>query len=953
MIIKKVTLKNYRNHSSKEIILDKGINLIIGQNGAGKSSIVEALGIALFNAEPRNGLTGEAVSKGENSALIVVRFIGNDENEYVIERKIGSGGYARLYVEGEDKSRFESINDVYSKMRELAGITANEKNIFQNVITASQNKFVNIFLDVASTRDKTFNEIFDTEIYRNMSNGYVKSLIQRYEGEIAQLSAVYEEKIKSVSDGNKLAKELENLSLEIIRCEKKIRNGKEQYEKLKSEREQFLVKKNQISECETSIKHIGITISNLIEERKRAESELDESKNSIKIIEENKENYIRYEDLSAKFKNLQGEIKALEKIKDNYEKLSKESSNLENSIIEYREKINGKSAMIEEKRSDIVKRKGLLSEQEKLCHERKSKNDKRYDEIEKNKDINTSFSGLYKKITEAQSEVRESEIKIRLAEEKLTDGVKLNFDIKELENKRVLFTEKMNLKKTLQSEIDILRHRLKDNNEAKLKLLGGVCPFLKDQCYNIKEGGDSGRYFNQKETEFNEQLEVLNGKLEKFKNIDEENRENENAIMLLRNCIREGDENRRIIDENRSRITLNLKDIEIMNLKLKELLFPVFPQFVDSIDKKEYERTRDFLIERFTTLNAEYKLNESEIYKSNKEISDKRRDIVGEERFIENITNEIEELNHKIGLHSNKKDLLDKEIIIQKEQFSPLEDKKRLMEKINNEITSLKGSYDLYMQNISKADEFKKRVSNLKDCDEKIFQFEEKLSSLNNNLANLKFGYSGERFELVQNQIMMIEGEIEKSVEERSFFNNQSKNKTEEIERNNALMKECEYLNKKIENLKAKYEVSKKFREKLNDMGKLVASRLLEKIEELSTLNFRNITGRGEEIHWINNEDESYAVYLKLSGETGKGTRFDILSGGEQVAVALSIRAAMASLFTKTDMAIFDEPTINLDAERKVSLAENLTEILKNLKQAIIITHDDTFREMAQNVINL
>ena len=47
------------------------------------------------------------------------------------------------------------------------------------------------------------------------------------------------------------------------------------------------------------------------------------------------------------------------------------------------------------------------------------------------------------------------------------------------------------------------------------------------------------------------------------------------------------------------------------------------------------------------------------------------------------------------------------------------------------------------------------------------------------------------------------------------------------------------------------------------------------------------------------------------------------------------------------------EPTNNLDSERRKSLADSIGEILKNLEQSIIVTHDDTFREMAQKVIEL
>ena len=123
---------------------------------------------------------------------------------------------------------------------------------------------------------------------------------------------------------------------------------------------------------------------------------------------------------------------------------------------------------------------------------------------------------------------------------------------------------------------------------------------------------------------------------------------------------------------------------------------------------------------------------------------------------------------------------------------------------------------------------------------------------------------------------------------------------------------------------------------------------ILKEISFWATDNFVKITGRTERISW-SNEENPYEV--SLVGE--KKVSFEQLSGGEQVAVAISLRAAMASIFTKTNFSIFDEPTNNLDKERKKSLADNIGEILKNLEQSIIVTHDDSFREMAEKVIEL
>ena len=48
MIFNKLKMHNFKSHKDTVIDFNKGINVIIGQNGAGKSSILEGISFALF-----------------------------------------------------------------------------------------------------------------------------------------------------------------------------------------------------------------------------------------------------------------------------------------------------------------------------------------------------------------------------------------------------------------------------------------------------------------------------------------------------------------------------------------------------------------------------------------------------------------------------------------------------------------------------------------------------------------------------------------------------------------------------------------------------------------------------------------------------------------------------------------------------------------------------------------
>lgn len=47
MHLEKVTLKNYKAFDDLEIDLQPGINLLVGDNGAGKTSVLDGIAVAL------------------------------------------------------------------------------------------------------------------------------------------------------------------------------------------------------------------------------------------------------------------------------------------------------------------------------------------------------------------------------------------------------------------------------------------------------------------------------------------------------------------------------------------------------------------------------------------------------------------------------------------------------------------------------------------------------------------------------------------------------------------------------------------------------------------------------------------------------------------------------------------------------------------------------------------
>ena len=107
---------------------------------------------------------------------------------------------------------------------------------------------------------------------------------------------------------------------------------------------------------------------------------------------------------------------------------------------------------------------------------------------------------------------------------------------------------------------------------------------------------------------------------------------------------------------------------------------------------------------------------------------------------------------------------------------------------------------------------------------------------------------------------------------------------------------------------------------------------------------FREITGNAERtLKWA----EDYGILLE---EGGYDRPFTNLSGGEQMAAALSVRLALLKQLSDIRIAFFDEPTTNMDAERRENFAMQISRI-GYFDQLFVISHDDTFESYVDNVV--
>lgn len=940
MRINSVYLENYRIHSEKFIEFEQGVNLLLGSNGKGKSSVLEAIGITLFASSFRDGNTNgqkQCIKYGENSALVKIEFVGNDGECYIVENQLkkSGSGFNKLYRKDDSDNKLTSKEEITEKLKTLVGISGELKDIYENIIVAKQNEFINGYKLKPSDRQKMFDRIFNTDIYRNIHDGHSKKALDKYQNEVQKEKSFLEGLSQNIEDIGVLNIELGQNNEEIIIkskekelnliLEKEIKGKIQEINDLNNK---FNINKNELINLEKLLKSKE-------EESQKNIVEIDKADKALTLINENRASYLKYKELESEEVELNKICNDLENKTKEFTANESKQKDIEKEIEVIKGKISGSKIRIS---NEEKQKKEVLEVLENLQNERIEK-ELKFDELEKN-------------ISETDKTLKECNVFIAEMEEAKNnyDKAKFSFDkdMIELKEKEDSFDKNREIeiekeleklqkaeeeKKLRQNELSSAEARLKDNFEAMKTLQSSICPFLKETCKNL-DGKDVTEFFRGNENNLKSQIQNLSEDIKVFENGLKVVKELQKEQNFIKNIINEISKKKIILEKEILQVQLFKQKFENKNLVLqnfvekngnKENLQNVLSNFKAQKSVLKMEETIKNIDEKNNLLKKIIK--EVEIYTKETALYEEKEK--GLELNIENISSLLESLKE-----------FPSKYIYEKEKLNQLKDEK----------DKLSLAYKLFVSNEKIAENLDKLKSIKDEIQNKILEIDSEFKNKKTEKESLESVIAGkENQEVLKSKEAEIKtslDEINKALGKLENSINQINERIKKNLRDKLVIEEKEKL---ILKLNKKVELTKIFRENIKDMGTKVSQGMLNEISFWATDNFRKITGRVEQIEWSNLVNP-YEV--SLVGGQSKIT-FEQLSGGEQVAVAIAIRGAMSNMFTKTKFSIFDEPTNNLDVEKRKSLADNIGEILKDLDQSIVVTHDDTFREMAQKVIEI
>lgn len=890
MIINSLVLENFKSYSKMKLDFNNGISIIMGQNGAGKSTILESISFALFKQHSGRNLQ-HLVRSGQTKMKVQLDFVVNGRTYRVLRERGKSTSKAELRIkEGE---AFHSLATGDKQVSyEIQNLMEMDGDLFLNAVYVRQGEIADLIDKTQSEKKQLIGKLLGIESLEKAWKNMLP-LIKDYESQ--------KERCKGRIEGmGELKKDLETeikkktlLDENIKTIQSKIREIILELETIKKDKEEMDSRKIRFKELESLIK---FKRESLVKAHKSEKELLDE----LKGIEEKE----------ARIKEIEPELPKMNDLKSLKESIS---------ILE---DLNIKIKEIKSRINDINKFQQILSENKPFFEE--------YNDIqEKINEINLQmepFSGIKGSMT--QLKINQNQIQSKSS--------KIKNEIEER------FNEANNILKTDFIEWEALNNYLnKFKSAADIKLES-----LTLQINEKNNEISSLKSLNKSLEKPLSELKTVEGQCPVCKSDIDENKKNE----LLESYLTEIETNIESIntfesllkDLNAERTDLNNKYTQINSIKIDILKEKVESLANTSSELQKIESQMEELqgkVARLDELESnlnskkgrleEIKVNYEQYIKAQGAL-ESAGNLDDEDNTFKKLLNEItlkeEEINDittKTGLSSSDNKLIDSEIIRinnlnnEYQQIIGIISKKDFIdEKIQKEVAEI----------LRLTEEQEKAHQELNDIGYDVEIHENLINSFNGK--NIEFQetngqekeYSGELKGVMEN-IARIEGELGLYSQYRAELS--------------SLDDFLKLLNL-FRDLYGKDGVQKELR----NMSRPLIEQNTREFFEKFNFEYSDIT-----------LDEDYNI--DVYGPVGK-TTLDMISGGERIAVALALRLGITKALSggTLELIMLDEPTIHLDTYRRSELIDILKR-MSIIPQMIIVTHDVDLEEAAENIIKV
>jgi exonuclease SbcC len=1009
--ITRVELKNIKNHAQAAWSFSPGVIAICGPNGSGKTTILEAIAWALF--DHLDYKREDFLKRGENRGQVVITFISDlDGREYQVHRDTG-GGY---FVSDPDTQQrvTEQKNQVVQWLRLHMGVEPGTdlSSLFKSTIGVPQGTFTFDFTLPPGRRKQVFDQILKVEEYRDASEALRDSL-RLIESRLGETERGIAQAEGEMTGSEEIEKEHSTTRARLERLSEEHSAGIVAIERLASEAAALEDLRRAADASRLTIERLMMRLESTRDTFHRAGEALEKARSARSVLEAAGAGHKSYLEASRRLDELERLRTARDQARTRATAAEREMQAAIGQVDRCNERLNEISlAEAEVRRLGPLAEQQIVIEA-RLAELREQRGARQAhlhameildQELIK---LRTRYAELARQLERAEAEREAAQNAANLEEE----SARLDAEIAEKSRLASSYQSRRELLDSLNVEIERLQAARAANQRERTRLAellskaerasevekeylnetdrlaklraevardteminglerGGLCPLLSERCLNLKPGESLDSRFRaglaERRGEITKAAKELTALAE--------------AAQSARRAVLETSRLPTLLEEDRkieAELSVRTERIAAHKIELERADGLAESALADLKTRREQNESQLRRARQAQRIYDQASWLTGELEEIKREGSSKRQEwdrlsaLAGEANEVESLLAGTEAELAALGDPRGRTVQLNQIIASRAERYRETEQANSLVSRAESRLSHARTAleefsqldsqiaeenlvkaaseldYTRYIAHEQEALSVEGRQHDLAALNEEIAKTEALLETSSATLAGLEARYDAQYHR-------RLEGELEARRHRVTQLATQIEHSSQQALR---LSERLEYLAKIREAWlerqtsrdrdKRLYEVVDFLRDVLLKAAPFITESYVYSISLEANQLFREITGRQDlTLRW----SKDYEVLVE---EASLERPFANLSGGEQMAAALAVRLALLKEMSEINLAFFDEPTTNMDAERRQNLARQIGRV-KDFHQLFVISHDDTFEGYTGQTVSL
>ncbi len=893
MLIHSLILENVKSYTLTSVEFTSGTNAIVGDNGSGKTTILEAIGFALFDHLPYT--QADFVREGQKSARVTVDFLSSsDERTYQVVRQCGSSSAYTVFDPELSLKICEGKADVSQFLRQHLGIDADTdlSDLFSNAVGVPQGNFTAAFLDIPSRRKSIFDPLLRVAEY---ARAYERlrdplRLLEQQQNEQEVIISGLKGELTRLPSASAQAKDLTA----------RISNAEQQYCSLQAtlataeaEKQALEVQQERLLTLQSRWQLQQQELEKHKQKLEAAQVRLSEAQEALTSTEANQAGHEIYQHALEQQQSLHQRLRQRRQLQEQQAVIDKQLTQAQTKK-NAQEKLLAELATAETTAAALT---AAVAKQENLEAELRAAQ-RQADQLQ----------SANMQVKQEQAAMAKATERLRVLLEKVAQAQDIEASLGPVQVRIEALTQQMTAEQAKAAQLQAERETVKEQGQRLADMQTAICPTCEQPL--------SATHRNQLIARLRATWGALNEKCQAAQETIEQ----------------------AATEREQARITLNQQAQTLRSLPRQDAVQPAETELADLRARLAQAENLAASLEEAPNLVQQHSNSLTAL--TARGDPRRRRDVAQAQASKRTQVEEaLQQQREEVTQQLAQRNALDARL----EAFATIDEEAA---RLTATLEEFQGADDLYRRNQDTAAAFPQRQQEVSEAEHACQAAQEICTTTQAELAASTQAFDEDRFQKTLAQEQEIRRQSVQLETNLSHWREGLARVQEEIGQLQTKQKQLNTSQSLHKRLTEQYKLLQFLRTLLRDAGPLVTKAIVQQISYTANQRFGEIMEEyTRTLHW----QEDYGITLEVDG---RQRAFAQLSGGEQMAAALAIRLAILQEMSDISIAFFDEPTTNLDDTRRSSLARQILEI-RGFQQLFIISHDDSFEQATENLIRI